>query len=68
MVGVATCREGDDVLLATRRSRCIRFQAEPETLRVFAGRDSTGVRGIRLLGDDSVIALSVLRHGDATPM
>jgi DNA gyrase subunit A len=67
LVGVATCREGDDVLLATRRGRCIRFQAEPETLRVFAGRDSTGVRGIRLLGDDSVIALSVLRHGDATP-
>jgi DNA gyrase subunit A len=67
LVGVATCREGDDVLLATRAGKAIRFQAEPETLRLFAGRDSTGVRGIRLAEGDSVIALSVLRHSDATP-
>ncbi|HTB46660.1 MAG TPA: DNA gyrase C-terminal beta-propeller domain-containing protein, partial [Acetobacteraceae bacterium] len=33
--------------------------------RVFAGRDSSGVRGIRLLGKDAVISLSVLRHVDA---
>jgi len=67
LVGVATCREGDDVLLATRGGKAIRFQAEPETLRLFAGRDSTGVRGIRLQEGDSVIALSVLRHIGATP-
>ncbi|NMJ42245.1 DNA gyrase subunit A [Roseomonas sp. JC162] len=67
LVGVATCREGDDVLLATRGGKAIRFQAEPDTLRLFAGRDSTGVRGIRLQEGDSVIALSVLRHIDATP-
>ncbi|MBR0659652.1 DNA gyrase subunit A [Neoroseomonas oryzicola] len=67
LVGVATCREGDDVLLATRGGKAIRFQAEPDTLRLFAGRDSTGVRGIRLQEGDSVIALSVLRHVDATP-
>jgi DNA gyrase subunit A len=67
LVGVATCREGDDVLLATRGGKCIRFQAEPETLRLFAGRDSDGVRGIRLAAGDSVIALSVLRHFEATP-
>ena len=67
LVGVATCREGDDVLLATRGGKCIRFQAEPDTLRLFAGRDSTGVRGIRLAEGDSVIALSVLRHVEATP-
>jgi len=67
LVGVATCREGDDVLLATRAGKCIRFQAEPDTLRLFAGRDSTGVRGIRLAAGDSVIALSVLRHFEATP-
>ena len=67
LVGVATCREGDDVLLATRTGKAIRFQAEPDTLRLFAGRDSTGVRGIRLAQGDSVIALSVLRHSDATP-
>lgn len=67
LIGVSTCREGDDILLATRRGRAIRFQAEAETLRVFAGRDSTGVRGIRLGKEDEVIALSVLRHVEATP-
>ena len=67
LIGVATCREGDDVLLATRNGRAIRFQATDDVLRVFAGRDSSGVRGIKLLGDDVVIALAVLRHVDATP-
>jgi len=62
LIGVATCREGDDVLLATRRGRAIRFQILDETLRVFASRGSDGVRGIRLQGDDSVISLAVLRH------
>ena len=49
LIGVATCREGDDVLLATRKGRCIRFQLTDDTVRVFAGRDSSGVRGIKLL-------------------
>jgi DNA gyrase subunit A len=66
LIGVATCREGDDILLATRNGRCIRFQAEEETLRVFAGRASDGVRGIRLLGEDKVISLAVLRHVEAS--
>jgi DNA gyrase subunit A len=66
LIGVATCYEGDDVLLATRKGRCIRFQLTDETVRVFAGRDSSGVRGIRLLGKDTVISLSKLRHVDAT--
>ncbi|MCK8783761.1 DNA gyrase subunit A [Roseomonas sp. NAR14] len=66
LIGVQTCREGDDVLLGTRLGRAIRFVADADTLRVFAGRDSTGVRGIRLLNDDAVIALSVLRHVDAS--
>ncbi len=67
LIGVATCREGDDVLLATRKGRAIRFHATDEVLRVFAGRDSSGVRGIRLLGDDVVIGLAVLRHVEASP-
>ena len=67
LVGVATCREGDDVLLATRAGRCIRFQLNDDVVRVFAGRDSSGVRGIRLLNRDEVMSLSVLRHVDATP-
>jgi DNA gyrase subunit A len=66
LVGVATCREGDDVLLATRKGRCIRFQVTDEVVRVFTGRDSAGVRGIRLGKDDHVISLSVLRHVDAS--
>jgi DNA gyrase subunit A len=67
LIGVQTCREGDDVLLATRKGRAIRFQATEDVLRVFASRDSSGVRGIRLGKDDEVIALSVLRHVEATP-
>jgi DNA gyrase subunit A len=62
LIGVATCREGDDVLLATRKGRCIRFQLSDEQVRVFAGRDSSGVRGIKLANGDEVISLSVLRH------
>jgi DNA gyrase subunit A len=67
LIGVATCRDGDDVFLATKRGRCIRFQITDEHLRVFSGRDSAGVRGIKLSGDDEVMSLSVLRHVEATP-
>jgi DNA gyrase subunit A len=67
LIGVQTCREGDDVLLATRKGRAIRFQATDDVLRVFASRGSDGVRGIRLGKGDEVIALSVLRHVEATP-
>jgi DNA gyrase subunit A len=67
LIGVSTCREGDDVMLATRNGRCIRFVVQEDTLRVFAGRASDGVRGIRLLGDDRVISLAVLRHVEASP-
>jgi DNA gyrase subunit A len=66
LIGVATCREGDDVFLATRRGRCLRFTITEESLRVFAGRDSAGVRGIRLGREDEVISLSVLRHVEAS--
>ncbi len=68
LIGVATCRDGDDIFLATRQGRCIRFQISDETLRVFAGRDSSGVRGIKLANGkkpDEVISLAVLRHVDA---
>ena len=67
LIGVATCRENDDVFLATRLGRCIRFQITDDTLRVFSGRDSSGVRGIRKAEKDEVISLSVLGHVDATP-
>jgi len=66
LIGVATCRDGDDVFLATRLGRCIRFQITDDTLRVFAGRESAGVRGIKLSASDEVNSLAVLRHVDAT--
>jgi DNA gyrase subunit A len=66
LIGVATCREGDDVLLATALGRCLRSQITEETLRVFAGRDSSGVRGIKLADKDTVISLTVLRHVEAS--
>ncbi len=62
LIGVATCRDGDDVFLATRLGRCIRFQISDDTLRVFSGRESAGVRGIKLLAKDEVNSLAVLRH------
>jgi len=65
LIGVQAVRETDDVLLATRQGRVIRFAVADE-LRVFSGRTSTGVRGIRLAPGDEVISLSVLRHVEAT--
>ena len=66
LIGVATCREGDDLMLATHMGRAIRCQITDDNLRVFAGRDSSGVRGIKLGKTDEVISLSVLRHVDVT--
>ena len=62
LISVKTATEADDLLLATRQGRCIRFPV-PE-IRVFAGRTSMGVRGIRLQGDDEVIGMSILAHVD----
>ena len=64
IVGVALCNEGQDVLLATALRRAIRF--EVGDVRVFAGRDSTGVRGIRLAEGDAVISMTILRHVDVS--
>jgi DNA gyrase subunit A len=58
LIGVATCDESQDVVLATKGGKCIRFPVD--NIRVFAGRDSTGVRGIRLASGDTVISLSLL--------
>ncbi|MBW6506781.1 MAG: DNA gyrase subunit A [Rhodobacteraceae bacterium] len=65
MVNARICDEGDDVMLVTAMGRAIRFPV-PE-VRVFKGRDSTGVRGIRLAAGDSVVSMSVLRHFEAEP-
>lgn len=66
LIGVATCQEGQDVFLATKKARCIRFQITDDSLRVFAGRGSSGVRGIRLAPGDEVNSLCILNHVDAS--
>ena len=65
IVGVALCAPSDDVLLTTAAGQCIRFPADD--VRLFKGRDSTGVRGIRLDGEDTVISMAILTHVEATP-
>jgi DNA gyrase subunit A len=62
---VATCLETDDVLLTTHDGQCIRFPVTD--VRVFAGRNSVGVRGISLADGDSVISMSILGHFEAAP-
>ncbi len=70
IVGVQICSESDDVILTSANGRCIRFAVSD--VRVFSGRTSTGVRGIKLgkdkdLGEDVVIAMTIVRHVDVTP-
>jgi len=64
LVGVMPCSEEQDVLLSTRNGQCIRFAVTD--VREFKGRDSMGVRGIRLQNDDQVISLSIIDHVAAT--
>jgi len=64
IAGVDICTVADDVLLTTAHGQCIRFAVED--VRIFKGRDSTGVRGIRLEGDDHVISMALLRHVEAS--
>ena len=64
IVDVQICAPSDDVMLSTAIGQCIRFRVDD--VRVFSGRTSTGVRGIRLADGDEVISMSVLRHIDVT--
>ncbi|HEX8583576.1 MAG TPA: DNA gyrase subunit A [Allosphingosinicella sp.] len=64
LIGVALLKEDDDVLLATRFGRAIRF--ESTAVREFQSRTSTGVRGITLREGDEVISLSILKGFNAT--
>ncbi|UXM96342.1 DNA gyrase subunit A [Bartonella sp. HY329] len=65
ILSVATCTENDDVLLTTAKGQCIRFAVTD--VRVFAGRNSVGVRGINLAEEDTVISMAILGHVEATP-
>lgn len=64
LIAVRPCNESNDVLLTTRRGRCIRFSVTD--VRQFVGRTSTGVRGIRLGKTDEVVSMSILRQIEFT--
>ncbi len=64
LVNARICTEDDDIMLVTDAGRAIRFRTTD--VRVFKGRDSTGVRGIRLSGDTRVVSMAVIRNFDAT--
>jgi len=64
MVNARICNEDDDVMLFTAGGRAIRF---PTTaVRIFKGRDSTGVRGIKLGDGEKVVSMSIIRHFEAS--
>ena len=64
IANVDICTDADDVLLTTAQGQCIRFCVGD--VRVFKGRDSTGVRGIKVEDGDYVISMAIIRHVDAT--
>ncbi|WP_339746659.1 DNA gyrase subunit A [uncultured Maricaulis sp.] len=64
IVAVRLCTEANDVFLVSNRGRAIRFPVDD--VRIFAGRSSVGVRGIRLAKGDSLISMAILRHVDIT--
>jgi DNA gyrase subunit A len=65
LIGVSLLTEEDDVLLATKQGKAIRFEATE--VREFQSRTASGVRGIRLREDDEVISLSILKGFAADP-
>ena len=65
LINARIASEDDDVMLTTRTGKAIRFRTTD--VRVFKGRDSTGVRGIRLAEGDEVVSMAVIRHFEATP-
>ena len=64
LVNARICTEDDDVMLVTDAGRAIRFRTTD--VRVFKGRDSTGVRGIRLPDGATVVSMAVIRHFEAS--
>ncbi len=65
LIKAQMCDESDDFMLTTSLGKAIRFPVTD--VRVFKGRDSTGVRGIKLAEGDEVVSMSILRHVVATP-
>jgi DNA gyrase subunit A len=63
LIGVALLTEEDDVLLASRGGKAIRFMGSD--IREFQSRASTGVRGMTLKDGDEVMSLSILHRSGA---
>ncbi|MEH6832275.1 MAG: DNA gyrase subunit A [Sulfitobacter sp.] len=63
LINARIASHDDDVMLTTNSGRAIRFRATD--VRVFNSRNSVGVRGIKLSGDDKVVSMSIIRHFDA---
>jgi DNA gyrase subunit A len=64
IVGVEVCNEQQDVLLTSHDGQAIRFPVID--VRVFKGRESPGVRGIKLERGDEVISMAILSHIEAS--
>ncbi len=60
IIGVKICKEDQDILLSTQFGKCIRFKSKK--LRLFKGRSSKGIKGIKLNDKDKVISLSILEN------
>ncbi len=58
IIGVKICKDDQDILLSTQFGKCIRFKSKK--LRLFKGRSSKGIKGIKLNEKDKVISLSIL--------
>ena len=65
IIGVKICKDDQDILLSTRFGKCIRFKSKK--LRLFKGRSSKGIKGIKLNEKDKVISLSILDNSQLNP-
>ena len=64
IIGVKICKDDQDILLSTQFGKCIRFKSKK--LRLFKGRSSKGIKGIKLNDKDKVISLSILENIDVS--
>ncbi len=60
LIGVKLCSIDEDILLSSSNGKCLRFPVSK--LRLFSGLNSSGVRGIKLDNDNTIISLSILKH------
>jgi len=58
IVGVEICKDDQDIMLSTKKGKCIRFECKK--LRIFKGRSSKGIKGIDLAPNDEIVSLSIV--------